>query len=587
MKTRYGPDGRRFEFPDDTPEAEMKAALAKEYPKQDHQQINYGSAPLDTNPLVASIKGAAAGVVQGLTANFADEIAAGVGTAAGAGRYDENQKAIEAAFNRARDDAPGSYMGGLIGGGIVGPGKAMKAAEGISMLPRLAPAVKNIAQGAGLGALYGAGEDSEDRLNGMMAGGALGGIGGAAVPAGMLGLQALGRSIADTVQPARSVGMRNLYNAVVRDNKTIAQAQAELNALGKGAVIADLGGNVTGLAEASAQQMGKSLKAAEYLRQRAGGAGERLKNAALDAVGVRSVDELIASRQAASQPLYDAVMKPENVVNIRGMDSDAQALLKMATDAVKNHKVLGPQFRDVPDNALPLVDEAKKFIDDMIRSSQRAGNNNEARILTEAKSKILQRADHQFPDYKKAREAWGGPQDTIDALEMIESTADNAADFSDVAKKLFGKPSVRAELQKLLPGAAFNKFVSAVERERTFADTYKAVTGNSRTAFRQAAQEDMAPTAPELMIQQPSAMGILYGIARGIGNSMKRPATETADELAAPLFSPDPAVQQSAFQELSRRTALGSILQRPSVATLTGGARIGGYLGGSLGGSNQ
>lgn len=559
-------------------------------------------------------------VASGLTLGSADEFAAGMNTLTGLGEkrnikdivtgdnrttYQKNLDAERARDAEFFESNPKTAWTAEIAAGVASPvNKALGLIAGPSLLG-LGKWGRYAFQGGAGGALGGAASATEgNRTTGAVLGGLTGAALGTALPGAMeIGTGAV-RNILGRINSPVEPWARRLSNAFKRDGMTAQQAQQRLSDLGPEATMADLGGNVTGLARAAAAQPGLSLKAAEGLRTRQGGAGDRLTAAALDAVGVRSVDDLITAQQKAAAPLYERALDPKNILNTSGMDGDAQALLKMAQEAVKSDRIIGPQFRNLPDDAMPLIDEAKKYIDGLIGVAQRAGDKNRVRILVTAKEKILDRANHQFPEYKAAREAWGGPQETIDAMNFIRETAEGADDFSNIAKKLFGKKETRVMLGKLFPSPeAFNKFAAAVERERTFFETQARVLGNSSTQFTNAAQADMAPDVADGVFKfaeraQGGSLQLLMDIAKGGVNALRRPPTEVADELAGPLFSSDPAVKQRAFDELARRTSLGSILNRPGMQrfgqmmtpqqrALMTGAKVCGYAGGQFGGSNQ
>lgn len=202
--------------------------------------------------------------------------------------------------------------------------KLIGGAVGAANIPRYA---KYFAEGAALGGLAGAGNEEEGkRLEGLAFGSTFGGAFGLGIPAagevvGSGARAALERILSKGMTP----GGRNLGNALVRDNLTIPMAQQKLADLGPNSVLADLGGNVRGLAEASAQMPGRAMSMAEdVLGGRAATQGERIIQSAFQATGVNSIDELIAQRAAAARPFYDAAFSNKKPIYSKKLSSFCQ-----------------------------------------------------------------------------------------------------------------------------------------------------------------------------------------------------------------------------------------------------------------------
>lgn len=200
--TVNGPNGVTVNFPEGTDAATIENVMS--------QAVGNAAAPAATEPAASSapqpqkprINPFGAGVSQGLTANFGDELFAGLRTpiemAIGAYKGTDGGgigERVSAAYNRAlqqeRDlikgaeaESPVATMAGNIAGGLVSAGQL---AKGGATLLKGAPTTRGlVAQGAGEGALYGAaygagaGEGADDRINKAVTGGLLGGaVGGA------------------------------------------------------------------------------------------------------------------------------------------------------------------------------------------------------------------------------------------------------------------------------------------------------------------------------------------------------------------------------------------------------------------------
>lgn len=178
---------------------------------------------------------------------------------------------------------------------------------------------------------------------------------------------------------------------------------------------------------------------------------------------------------------------------------------------------IDPATLDV--RALDLV---KRALDDQISVAQRAGRNNEARVLTTMKNKLVEGAP---PEYKAALDAYSGPSAVIDALDngrsvfqrsvhpgevsaeikalsgsdkdaylqgarsALDEIMMNARNDGGSARSMFEKGANKAKLYSLLGPDEAKRFLTSLERETTFANTSYAATGNSVTAGREAAQQ--------------------------------------------------------------------------------------------------
>lgn len=135
-----------------------------------------------------------------------------------------------------------------------------------------------------------------------------------------------------------------------------------------------------------------------------------------DAAGNILKDE-IKARTKAARPLYRFVDDPTNVV-------PDPAFAPLAGDEFTMGiigKIKGNPLYDMkgmPDNSLPVLDAAKKTMDDMIEAAQRAGNSNEAKMLTKKRDALVGVADATFPnEYPAARAVFAGMSPDIDALK--------------------------------------------------------------------------------------------------------------------------------------------------------------------------
>lgn len=584
-----------------------------------------GKAPPAARGVLGTVDDTVRMLANGATFGFADEIAAKLGSATGiggnAGDYQGNLSS-----QRERDDdimarMPLTSMIAKMVGAVASP---VTKVIGSGVNAVRAPGLINYAMQGGLGgSLAGAGESTEgNRGAGALTGGAFGTAFGVAFPAAINGLSALGRGVANRFTAPSTQASRKIVDAFARDGLSVDDAVSQLQTLGDDAAIADLGGNVRGLAEAAAQQPGAAAKAAEQLRVRQFGQGDRLTNGALKILGAESLDDLIAQRAAKAGPLYEKafssqvpvyndkinrlLQSPEikkgikQGIQIVANEADAMgAPVRLQDYAITGFNEAGdPIIGGVP--TLRLLDAAKRGLDDILQSGGERVRDPVKNSLTQYGRSIdgLRRALINEMDgltdgtYKAARQAWSGPSDVIEAVSLINKTVETARDGSDITGRLFGSPAAREKLRKLFPDKpAFDRFAKLVQAEKTYAETTRQILGNSRTAFRQAAQDEMAGGAIDAafnVAQNPTMANVLGQGAIAARNWMKRPPTEVADQLS-PLFSTDPAIRDAAMAALRQRVGGQALMDklmlplRPGGPTLTNAARAGGYSGGQLG----
>jgi hypothetical protein len=570
-------------------------------------------------------------VASGMTFGFSDEIASALGAATGIGGK-AGDYAGNLAGNRAEDSAvsnrmPVTSMVAKLLGAVASPASKVIGA-GVNAVR--APGYINYAMQGGIGgALAGAGESTEgNRAEGALTGGTMGAAFGAALPAAISGVAALGRGAVNRFSAPATQASRRIAGALTRDGLSVDDAAARLTDLGENATIADLGGNVRGLAEAAAQQPGRALKAAEALGERQFGQGERLLKDALGIVGVDSAESLIKQRSAAASPWYKAAFSQDNYKTIksdviqrlmtrpdfqRGMRAGIKDVLDEAAITGDDLRSFNTFFEganlDDPnlvlktEPTLRILDAAKRGMDKILNSDELLNANGTKKQewyrLNDMRQAMLKEIDSKLGNtpegiaYKKAREEWGGPSDVIDGLRLIEKTIEGARDGSDITGRLYGSPGARKKLDTLFKGVkdGATAFRKSVDREKTFTQTNRQVSGNSRTAFREAAQDDMSGGAVDALFnvaQNPSTANVLTQGATAAKNWLRRPPTEVADELA-PMFSTDPAIREAAMNGLRQRMSGTSLMDtlmrpaRPGGRLLTGAAKVGGYSGGQLG----
>lgn len=130
----------------------------------------------------------------------------------------------------------------------------------------------------------------------------------------------------------------------------------------------------------------------------------------------KAIKNARAERAAVAGPKYAFVNDPAVRVPQEAFKPIADDEFLMGQiQSVKASKLAG--MKDMADDALPVLDQVKKDIDDMISVARRAGENNKVRLLSGKLDKLLGAVDEQFPAYKEARAAFAGESPAVDALE--------------------------------------------------------------------------------------------------------------------------------------------------------------------------
>lgn len=201
-----------------------------------------------------------------------------------------------------------------------------------------------------------------------------------------------------------------------------------------------------------------------------------------------------------------------------------------------------------------------------------------------------------FPDYATALDAWGGPSADMDALTMgrrvlsgdADATADAVSrlspsqkqmyqvgvaqalgdkiaatpDDADATRRIFGNDLIRRKIAAGFGGEstpAFQNFAATMDREATFAQTYRQAYSGSPTAYRTAAIGLANQPAPGPNLVSPLlhlAQGNVPGAAIDLGhqtvapllNWVRRPSDRYNFALGNYLYNP--ASQQDLINAL-------------------------------------
>lgn len=499
--------------------------------------VNPTDQAVEESRLMPRVQGA---IEQGASLGFADEVgAAGAATGAFLKNLPQGLSAASEAAGKRYDEklgfertqarkfaAENPWTNAALetaGGFVMGPQQqpmglaaGAKPPSALSASTPLGTIGKSAATGGVLGGVqgFGSGEGGlQDRAINAGLTGAVTGVLGGAIPA-------LGYGISAGVDAARNLLSKTnaddqakafILKAMEADNISVDDAIARYQAAGgKPIALVDIGGeNVKGLARGAAATPGPARQQVQdFVATRQAGQGGRIADDVANAISPNqnytgTVDDLLAAQSAKSDPLYKSVVRPENLVpDDKFADLAKDPFLAKTIGQVRSDPLFG--MESLPPNSLPVLDAAKKHLDDLIGTARQTGEKNRARLLTERKNALVAAADEAFPDYKLARDAFSGPAQSMDALELgrnilkessdvtakaikelgegdreffkagvvraIKDAADNATDGADITKKFFGKPALREKLQ-----AAFDtpeQFAAFEKAIKTEADMY-------------------------------------------------------------------------------------------------------------------
>ncbi len=359
----------------------------------------------------------------------------------------------------------------------------------------------------------------------------------------------------------------------------------------------DLGPNLQRQAGALAATPGRGqeiIRAAVAQRQQ--GAGSRIMSALDDALGgpidtLAAADDIIAKRSAAAKPLYEAAYKKpvpftRELEELLKRPTVGKALARAKTLAADEGIPSQQWFASIADDGTVAIknvpdvrqlDLTKRALDDMISAAQRGGSGNEARIFTNLKDQLVKMVDEAVPEYAAARKAFSGPASILDAMEqggtvfsrkttpaqILRDMAkmDKAqreafqqgarAQVADImgtarsdalaARNAFSSGYNKEKLELIVGKEKAGKLLRAIENEALFARTRDVVTGNSETAARIAAQQDVGAGAKSPGLFRNAANMRFGDVVAGLGDkvfgSMRTAAQDKLNEELARILT--------------------------------------------------
>jgi hypothetical protein len=537
---------------------------------------------------------------QGATFGWADPLAARASAALGYGTYEENlarERAQTAAIPTALR-VPAEIAGGIGSAVATAPFTAGAAAlTGASRLPWL---VRAAGAGALGGGVYGAGEAAPgERVPGALEGAGVGAaLGPLAAGAGRLA-SGIYQGVRGAFAPT-SAATQDVVRALSRDVSSpegaaeVAQRAATAAGVRPGvATLADVGGeNVRGLAERVAQTPGAGRTIAvprlseRQVAQRGRLAADLTDLTETKQSAIEAIDQTIAERSAAARPLYDSAMdfRAETVPEITDVwrDVTRTGFGRAVTMSPNYRRLIQTEYGVQDPSQAPLMiqlDSWKKSVDDVINAAQRAGEGNKVRVLTAMRDRLLETVDEANPAYARARAAWSGPSQYLDAIDagkamwspkvsaeevtrqlarMSESEQEgfrigavsaiktrmggDAAKLSD-ATKFLRSPSAREKTAAILPtDEARARWDQILRFEIGSSEVSARALGGSPTARRLAEKAEVEGLAYDLLMHAFSGAPPVSWLRSMLGYIPKKvrdtARSRTDKELARMLFDP-------------------------------------------------
>lgn len=593
--------------------------------------------------------GAGRSLAQGATFGFADELESLVKSLAGQGTYEQNLAALELAKQRYGQQNPKTALVTEITGGLpyallpfLGTAKYAQMAKDAAPLVRAGvTSGASAVTGAITGALGGAGAaGSGERMAGAKAGGTLGGLVGGAAPAVTKGIGAVGGKVVDVTsgipvvqQVGKAVGIATgqtvdaanrakakLLEAMYRDKVSPADLEKMIAAATKPVGIVDIAGeNVKSLADVAQKYPSEARQAAKLaLEERAVGQGERIQGDISKYLGgftdpFEYTAAIAQRQQKIASPLYKAAYDFGEVT-----DPKVLKFLKLPqfeTAAKKAQELLAAEGRAV-DMSMPTVevlDQVKRGLDVLIFNEIKDGKLSQlGKIYKDKKNEFLAQLDKSVPDYGKARAAYAGEAELLDAtklgkdfykqtaseanrtfaalspseqeaykvgaLDAVKEKIQTAKDTADIRKRIFGSPAERNRVSALFPDdATFKQFEKDMMTESMMRKTQEKILGNSATAERQLGMQQLEaePSFIGQLIEQGPLKGTL-GYLKAQGQGV---AGQTAEELGPMLFKlGDPRANIQTLQGLSAYEKYLLDLEAKKAAGLTGASTMTGLL---------
>jgi len=492
--------------------------------------------------------GAGRSLAQGATFGFADELESLIKSLAGQGTYEQNLAALELAKQKYGQQNPKTALATEIAGGLpyalvpfLGTARYAQMAKEASPLVRAGiTAGSSAVTGALTGALGGAGAAGVgERMAGAQAGGTLGGIVGGAAPAVTKGIGMAGGKVVDVTsgipvvqQVGKAVGLATgqtvdaanrakakLLEAMYRDKVSPADLEKMIQAATKPVGIVDIAGeNVKSLADVVQKYPSTARQSAKTaLEERGAGQGERIQGDISKYLGgftdpFEYTAAIAEKQQKLASPLYQKAYSYGEVTDPKVLKFLELPQFKKAAKEAQD--LLAAEGRSV-DMSMPTVevlDQVKRGLDVLIKKeTDPFGKITDlGRIYKNKKNEFLSELDAAVPDFGRARAAFAGEAELLEAtklgkdfykqtaaeanrtfsklspseqeaykvgaLDAVKEKIISAQDTADIRKKIFGSPAERSRVSSLFPDdATFKQFEKDMMTESMMRKTQEKI----------------------------------------------------------------------------------------------------------------
>ena len=603
--------------------------------------------------------GAGRSLAQGATFGFADELESLMKSLSGQGSYEQNLAALELAKQKYGQENPKTALATEIAGGLpyallpfLGTARYAQMARDAAPLVRAGvTAGASAVTGALTGALGGAGAAGVgERMAGAQAGGTLGGLVGGAAPVLTKGVGMAGSKVVDVTsgipvlqQVGKAVGVATgqsvdyanrakakLLEALYRDKVSpadlekmiLASANLEktITRTTKPVGIADIAGeNVRSLADVAQKYPSTARQVAKTaLEERAAGQGERIQADISKYLGGFTdpfeYTAAIAQRQReVSSPLYQKAYAYGEVTDPNVLKYLELPQFKTATKEAQGLLAAEGRTVDMSRPTVETLDNIKRGLDALIFAQIKEGKLSElGKIYKKKKNEFLSELDTAVPDFGRARAAFAGEAELLDAtklgqdfykqtsseanrtfaklsaseqeaykvgaLDAVKEKIISAKDTADIRKKIFGSPAERSRVSSLFPDdATFKQFEKDMMTESMMRKTQEKILGNSATFERQIAGQSLEaePSFIGQLIEKGPLRGTL-GYLKAQGQGV---AGQTAEELGPMLFKlGDPRANLETLKALSAYEKYLLEQEARKAAGLTGASTMTGLL---------
>lgn len=585
-KSNEGRDAARRDYE----EALREIAIAQEEESKSRREVSapaQAATPARQLSIGQEARGLARSLAQGASFGFGEEIES-LGYAIPGGESPaEARQRIRSEMREYREARPGRALAAETAGAfipaLVTGGAAAPAAAGRTIAQRTAQAIGRGLTATGKsaalsGALSGAGA-AEGGLGartvgatvGTLTGTAIGKAGGAVAASLGRGAERMAWGASPKARPgeqavarmAERAGIENIVEDLGRAAKEASPETRVMDVLGgpgrRLATAVRLSGGRPG--DVIEQEMaGRIEQAPDRLIRALGKTGRAAENL------TETVDNLIAQRKAAADPLYAQLREQPPVMDrkLEEMIATRPSLKRAQRDAINLAAEEGVQLPtiDTPSGPMPLrtpemLHYMKLALDDMIDVGKKPeGGMGRTALgkIQDTKNEFLNIVDSKVPVFKQARDAWAGPSALKTAIADGAEAAKSKVDVNELAKDVSEKSASELEfyrrgyIQVLRQKVDDGQLKPADVRNPGFEKRMRAVFGDEADAIVNTLREEMdltltaqrvssgSPTAERLRDMEDLEGGLVSGRAiRTYAGDRLRAVARGAENIEARL----------------------------------------------------